>query len=273
MEKSLRTFVKKGLLLSLIIGLIVVLSGCGMNTTPIDSASTGIFDHYLVFPFSLLIKKIAALFGGYGIAIIMLTLAIRVALTPFMVKQTKSSHYSQTKMKAMKPEMDAIQKKYKGQKQLEDQKNMQAEMTALYQKHDYNPLSMVMGCLPMIIQIPFLIGFYYAIRRTPEIAAHSFLWFNLGQPDLLLAGIAVICYFLQSRVSLIGLPENQRKQMAMMGFISPVMIGIISINMAAALPLYWIVSSAYLVIQTFIIKKAILKADAPLKTNKKIQTE
>ncbi|MFP3490904.1 YidC/Oxa1 family membrane protein insertase, partial [Staphylococcus sp. SIMBA_130] len=75
----------------------------------------------------------------------------------------------------------------------------------LYGKHQVNPLASLGGCLPMIIQFPILIGFYYAILRTPEIAAHSFLWFNLGQSDIILTILAVVIYYFQFKVSLLGM--------------------------------------------------------------------
>src|SRR5699024_12733723 len=80
------------------------------------------------------------------------------------------------------------------------QLEMQKELNDLYQKHNFNPVKMVTGCLPMILQMPILIGFYYAIRRTPEIAEQSFLWFSLGETDILFVIVAVIIYYLQAKV-------------------------------------------------------------------------
>ncbi|WP_338113596.1 YidC/Oxa1 family membrane protein insertase [Oceanobacillus jeddahense] len=91
--------------------------------------------------------------------------------------------------------------------------------------------------------------------RTPEIAEQSFLWFSLGETDLLFVAFAVLIYYLQARVSFIGLEESQRKQMAIMSFISPIMIAVISLNVPSALPLYWAVSGIFMIIQTLIIKK------------------
>ncbi len=79
------------------------------------------------------------------------------------------------------------------------QREIQQEMMQLYQKHNINPLAM--GCLPMLIQFPILIGFYYAIRSTPEIASHSFLWFNLGHSDIIVSLCAGFMYFIQFYVS------------------------------------------------------------------------
>lgn len=135
---------------------------------------------------------------------------------------------------------------------------MQRELSVVYKKHDFNPVKMAVGCLPLIIQMPILLGFYYAIMRTPEIAEHSFLWFSLGETDILFVVFAVLIYYLQARVSLIGLDEAQRKQMAVMSFISPIMIGVVSLNAPAALPLYWAVGGMFMIVQTLIIKKYVI---------------
>lgn len=111
----------------------------------------------------------------------------------------------------------------------------------------------------MIIQFPIFIGLYYAIRRTPEIATHNFLWFNLGQTDVIMPFIAAAVYLIQAKVSQIGMDPKQKKQMALFSFISPIMIFIVSFNFPAALPLYWIVSGSFLVLQTLISKKLYLK--------------
>lgn len=243
----------------MILVLVLLLAGCSGIDEPITKESTGWFNTIFVYNFSQLIKGLAALLNGsFGFSIVIVTLIIRLAIMPFMLKQTRGNLEMQDKMKVIKPEMDEIQSKYKGNKDADSQAKMQKEMMALYQKHNFNPLASVAGCLPMIIQMPILIAFYHAIRRTPEIAAHNFLWFNLGSVDLVLAAIAIIVYFIQSRVSLIGLDDAQRKQMKIMTIISPIMIGFISFNAPAALPLYWVVGGLFTILQTLISKKIYL---------------
>src|SRR5690625_268134 len=205
MEKNnILTAFRRYSLLIIGLGAVLLLTGCGGDFSPIDASSTGIFNEYIVFPFSLLIKWIAGLLNGsYGLSIIVITIALRLVILPFMVKQQKQSKMTQAMMKIMKPEMDIIQDKYKGNNDKDNQYNMQRELGELYQAHNFQPAKMVLGCLPMIIQMPFLIGFYYAIRRTPEISEHSFLWFNLGSRDIIFALLAVLIFFLQARVSFI----------------------------------------------------------------------
>ncbi|WP_407271711.1 membrane protein insertase YidC [Radiobacillus sp. PE A8.2] len=254
-KASVFTFRKKYSILVLI-SLIVVLSGCqAASNEPIDPETAGFFDLYFVNTFSIIIKSVASFFhGNYGLSIVVVTLIVRLALMPLMLKQQKGSYKMRDKMSTIKPELDDIQAKYKGKKDKDSQKKMQQETMELYQKHQFNPIAS-MGCLPMIIQFPILIGFYYAIRRTPEIAEHSFLWFNLGQTDLVMPLIAAGIYFLQFKTTQIGLEPQQRKQMAIMGLISPIMIGMVSFNAPAALPLYWAVGGTFLIFQQLLSKK------------------
>ncbi|WP_368654601.1 membrane protein insertase YidC [Ornithinibacillus sp. 4-3] len=261
MEKNniLTSFAGKSIILGAI--LLLFLTGCGGGDfTPIDASTTGFFNQYFVYPFSLLIKGVASFVNdSYGLSIVLITLGLRLVIMPFMVKQQKQGQHSQAVMKIIKPEMEQIQEKYKDKKEVEHQLEMQKELSELYKKHDFNPGKMMLGCLPLIIQMPFLIGFYYAIRRTPEIAEHTFLWFNLGETDYILIAIAVLVYFLQARVSMLGLDEKSRKTMAMMAYFSPIMIGIISFVVPSALTMYWAVGGIFMIIQTLFIKKIILK--------------
>lgn len=238
---------------SLLIGSVILLTACSGNTSN-SSNNTGFFHEYFVVPFTKVIHFTANLFGGnYGVAIILITILIRLILMPFMLKTFKKQQIMKEKMEKLKPEMTVIQNKIKQAKTKEEQVKLQQEMMGLYKKHDVNPLNM--GCLPLIIQMPILMGFYYAIRGSKEIASHDFLWFNLGHVDIPMAIIAGVMYYFQSKVSLIGMTEDQQKQMKIFGLLSPIMILIVSFSAPAALPLYWTVGGAFLIGQTYLSKK------------------
>ncbi|WP_053219313.1 membrane protein insertase YidC [Virgibacillus senegalensis] len=243
------TFKKTGFIL---LTLLLLLTGCQGTS---DGGSTGWFHHYFIDSFSFLIKSMASLLNdNYGASIIVVTLLIRLALMPLMLKQQKGSYQMREKMAVMKPEMDAIKERYTNKTDQESKRKQQQEMMQLYQKHEMNPLG-AMGCLPMIIQFPILIGFYYAIRTTPEIASHTFLWFDLGNTDMFMPVIAAAIYFVQFKVTQIGMDAQQRKQMAVLGLLSPVMIGFVSFSAPAALPLYWAVGGLFLIFQTLLAKR------------------
>ncbi|EIT86314.1 OxaA-like protein precursor [Fictibacillus macauensis ZFHKF-1] len=238
---------RNGRLWLLLIG-IVVLAGC--SRAPVDEHSTGIWSHYFVYPLSWLIRHVARYFSGeYGLAIILLTVVIRLLLIPVALYSKKK----QQKMKELQPEIVKLRETYSS-KDRETQRKLQQEMMHLYQQHKVNPISM--GCLPLLIQMPILIAFYYAIIRTPEIGVHSFLWFQLGHPDSLhlLPIIAALTTFVQQKVMNASMNE-MNPQLKMMGYIMPLIIVVSSWNLFAVLPMYWIVGNVIAIVQTVILNR------------------
>ncbi|WPP43424.1 membrane protein insertase YidC [Paenibacillus hunanensis] len=240
--------------LTLVMLLMVLLAGCGNNVTTIDSGTPGFFNHYVVYPLSYSMQHIAGWFGGsYGMAIIVLTLIVRFALLPFMMRQAKSQQAMKRVMSRMQPELDALKKRYENKKEREEQQKMQQEMMELYKKHNFNPLNI--GCLPILIQLPILSGMYTAIRLTPELSTHSFLWFKLGHPDWIMAIIVAALYLVQAKLSQKTMTPEQQKQMALMAYISPIMMAFFSFSAPAAMPLYWMVSGTFLILQTLLFQR------------------
>lgn len=117
--------------------------------------------------------------GNYGVAIVMLTILVRGCMFPISRNQAKSM----AKMQVLKPEMDRLKEKYKG-----DQQKQAAAMQDLYRKHGVNPLA---GCLPMLIQLPIFLGLYRGLAvdielRQAPLFSESIQWCsNLAAPDML----------------------------------------------------------------------------------------
>lgn len=240
---------KKYKVILLCAALLLVLSGCGMNQAPITPESPGIWDHYFIYTFSSILAFVASFFhGNYGLSIILVTIVVRLCLLPLMLSQLKS----QEKMKELSPEIQALKEKYKS-KDESSQRKLQEETIALYQRHKVDPLSM--GCLPMLIQFPILIAFYYAIVRTHEISTHNFLWFNLGHSDpfFLLPILVAVTSYIQSSLSMRE-AVKANPQMALMKYLSPIMMAVFSTGAPAAIPLYWIVGSLFMILQQFVLK-------------------
>jgi YidC/Oxa1 family membrane protein insertase len=181
----------------------------------------------------------AAGFASYGWAIILLTIIVKMALYPLTVKQVKS-------MKAMQelsPKMKKIQEKYKDNPQV-----MQQKIGALYKDAGVNPLA---GCLPLLIQMPILMGMYYSLYNfsypTPESA--YFLWMtSMSDPDPLyiLPVLSALTTFLQQKMTT---TDSNNPQMKMMMFIMPLFIGWISINFPSGLVLYWVTMNVVQIVQ------------------------
>ena len=253
-------------LLTMIIVLLIpaLLTGCQSLTS-----EGSFFQSTFINPFTWLIKLFAGITGdSYGLAIILITLLIRLVLMPLMLKQYKNQQSMKEKMEVLKPELDEVQRKLKETKNPVEQRKLQQEMMGLYQKHGVNPLSV--GCLPMLVQMPILMGLYYAISSSADIASHSFLWFNLGHPDIWITATAGLIYYLQFKVSMSNMTEEQKKQMKLMGLLSPVMIVMFSVNAPSALPLYWTVGGIFLIVQTLLARRVYAQKEIPINVENQV---
>jgi len=243
----------KSYIVVLLVGALLLLSGCTEVNQPIDAESTGIWNEYFVYPLSLLIKFFADLFNGsYGLAIVVVTIIIRVLLLPLMIKQIKSTQA----MQEVQPEIKALQEKYSS-KDAKTQQKLQEETMKLFQERGVNPFA---GCLPIFVQMPILIAMYHAIMRTFEIREGVFLWFELGSPDYILPLIAGGATFLQQKLMMSSnSAAANNPQMTMMLYMMPIMITVIAFFFPSALALYWVVGNIFMVAQTLFIRNPMVK--------------
>lgn len=220
-----------------------ILAGCtpvGQSTTTADLLEGNWWNRNVVYWFSLMLDTFAEWFGGeYGLSILLLTIIVRTLILPLMIKQYKNTRA----MQALQPEMKKIREKFK-----DDPRKQQEEMMKLYQANQVNPLA---GCLPLLIQMPIFIALYNAIYMNKLIGEHTFLWLQLGSKDpyYILPIVAAITTYIQSKMM-----ASQQPQMgAMKGLmlIFPVLIFVMAINFPAALPLYWIYSNIYTIVQNY----------------------
>ncbi|MDU0423323.1 membrane protein insertase YidC [Staphylococcus haemolyticus] len=244
---------KKKALLPLLLGVMVFLAGCDYSKS---SNRDGFFYNTFVEPMSKVLHWLGhSVFNDdYGIAIIVLVLVIRIILLPFMLSNYKNSHLMREKMKVAKPEVDGVQEKVKRARTQEEKMAANQEMMEVYKKYDINPMKSALGCLPVLIQMPVVMGLYFVLRYRigGGIAEHPhFLWFNLINPDIWITIIAGVLYFIQAWVSSKQMPQEQRQMTYMMMIVSPIMIIWISLSSASALGLYWSVSAAFLIVQTY----------------------
>src|SRR5699024_7148065 len=126
-------------------------------------------------------------------------------------------------------------------------------MMELYKKHNINSLNV--GCLQIVIQMPLVMALFFALNYTSPGCIKNyrvFLWMVLSKRSVIMIAIEVLVYAVQAYVSMMFLPEEQQKQMRLFMFISPLMILWISFISPSALPLYWAVGGAFLVLQTII---------------------
>ena len=188
--------------------------------------------------FSYHLTDLAGL-ANYGLAIILMTVFIKIILYPLTNKQLKSMRT----MQELQPKLKELQAKYK-----ESPEKMQAETMKLYQEKGFNPLG---GCLPLIVQMPILIAFYSAlIKFEYAVPAHAaFLWIpNLSLPDpyYLLPILAAATTYYQQRISTVDPTDPTQRTMMM---VMPLFIAYIAMKFAAGLALYWVMFNILSVLQ------------------------
>jgi YidC/Oxa1 family membrane protein insertase len=191
----------------------------------------------LARPLFIWLKWMEGFIGNWGWAIILQTVIITMALLPLRISSMKSM----LKMQKVAPQIKSIQEKYKKYGMRDPRKQeMQQEISALYKQEGVNPVG---GCLPMLIQMPFLIAYYRMLGVALDLRHAHWLWIHdLSSPDpwrLLPIGIIITMFLTQRMTPQAGMDPAQQK---MMNFMMPVMLGIISWNLAAGLNLYWSVS-------------------------------
>ena len=180
---------------------------------------------------------VSAGFISYGWSIVLLTILVKMILYPLTVKQVKS-------MKAMQelsPKMKKIQEKYK-----DDPQVMQQKIAALYKDAGVNPLA---GCLPLLIQMPILMGMYYSLYNFHfEEGMEAFFWLpSLSEPDpmYILPILSALTTFLQQKQT----TTEMNQQMKIMMTVMPIFIGWISLQFPSGLVLYWVTMNVTQIVQ------------------------
>jgi YidC/Oxa1 family membrane protein insertase len=186
-----------------------------------------------------------AVVPNYGVAIILITIVVRLLLAPLMARQMRSMK----RMSVLQPRMKEIQERFP-----DDRQKQSEAMMALYKEAGVNPLSMMTGCLPMLLQIPVFIGFYYALQGAIQLRQQPFVgWIDdLSQPEALfvipgidlpvrllpiLMGASMV---LQQKLTPTTMDPAQARMMLIM---MPVMFTVMFYQFASGLVLYWFVST------------------------------
>ncbi len=224
--------------------------------------------HILYRPMYNLLMFFVWLIPGHnvGVAIIMVTILIRLALLP----SSNNALRKQKHMRDLQPKIDALKEKYKG-----DQQGQAKAMMDLYRDHKVSPWG---SCLPLLIQMPILFVLYYVFRvgldksrfdmiypflPKPEMINTHFLGIDLAQPERwvlpILTGVTQYIQMRQMQVFTAPLKPGAKDMASMMSkqmmLLMPVMSVIIAMQLPAALPIYWIVTTVFAIGQQWLFIK------------------
>ncbi|WP_242362671.1 membrane protein insertase YidC [Limosilactobacillus antri] len=242
---------KKLTLAGLLSVLLLTLSGC-VRTTKSGKPYGFVYD-YMAKPMQHLMEWLAAHLGNnYGWAIIVIVVVVRTILLPVMFSQMKKSTITQEKMAKVQPLIKELSEKQKAAQTPEEQAAVSQQMMALYRDNNIS-ITGGIGCLPLLIQLPVFAALYAAIRYSPDLYHAEFFGIALGKPSILLAVLSFIAYAAQSYLGLVGVPEEQKKQMKMAIWMSPFMTFFISLTSSAGLGLYFFIGGLFAILQTIMV--------------------
>ena len=202
-------------------------------------------------PMLWMINWLFALVGNYGVAIILMTLILRLLMWPL----TRKSYVSTMKMQKMQPELQRVQKLYAN-----DKARLQIEMMRIYQTHKTSPMS---GCLPMLIQIPIFFALYKALLISVPMRSAHFLWISdlsVMDPYFILPILMGATMWLQQYLQTTKTSNNPNDPMAATQRVMkwlPILFTIMFAWMPAGLVLYWTVSNLFGIFQMYVVKKTI----------------
>jgi YidC/Oxa1 family membrane protein insertase len=220
----------------------------------------GIWNTIFVKPLAWIIIKLGGLIKNYGLAIIIITLALRLAVMPV----TKKTAMQSENMKKAQPELEKLEKKYRDCTSQQEMMMKSQEMLAIYKKYNINPMA---GCVFALIQIPLFFAFYESMNRLPVIFEGKFLGLNLGMSPLtamkagqwyyiiLVILVFAVTYFSFKMNQTASMGSEQEKSMKMTTNIMIVFISIASFSISTSIALYWIFNSGFTIFQNLLVKR------------------
>ncbi|MEG2457821.1 MAG: YidC/Oxa1 family membrane protein insertase [Bacilli bacterium] len=218
----------------------------------------GLWSTIFIKPLAWLIIKLGQLVGNYGVSIMIIGLLLRVVMIPLTNKSTKMSEG----MNKAKPELDKLERKYRGREDKDSMMMKSQEMMAIYKKFDISPMS---GCLFSFIQLPLFFAFLEAVNRIPVFFEENLFMFQLGTTPweglsagnywymIIVALIILTTFFSFKNMNMGVMDPAQAKQMKFMNIFMIVFISIASFGLPTAIALYWIVSSGFTVVMNLIM--------------------
>ena len=219
----------------------------------------GLWTSIFVKPLAYLLILLGKNIGNYAVSLIIVSLLIRLAAFPV----TKKTALQSELIKKAQPEIDKIQRKYKGKEDQESMIKQNQEMMMIYKKYNINPMA---GCLFAMLQLPIFIAFFEAVQRTPAIFEGTFFGLQLGTTPsvgigtstfyayailmILIAGSTLYSFKMNSTGNM------QDANMKMMPTMMTVMIVITATVMPSALGIYWVTSNAFTIVQNILVKRS-----------------
>jgi YidC/Oxa1 family membrane protein insertase len=217
-----------------------------------------------------------SLVGSYGLAIVILTVLIRIVTHPIAHKGMKMQAKTMAEMRKIKPLLDEVNRKHKG-----DPAKKNQEMMKLYKEHGISPLAPLRGCLPMLLQIPIFFALYHLLNQAIDLRGAHFLWIeDLSRPDKLIDLLPMgldfripivgwhvtsvnllpvlmgVSQFLMQKLTPTPTQDPSQKQMMLM---FTIMFPVLLYNFPSGLFIYWLINNVWQSVHQLIANRIVRK--------------
>ena len=230
----------------------------------LDTANPyGGFLQKVVQPFATVVMRVllwlhAAFNMSYGWVLVLFGVVIRLLTWPL----NQSAMRTSLKMQRVQPQLQELQKRYKG-----DPQRLNTEMMKLYKEHDMSPFSSLAGCMPMLIPMPILFALFFVFQNTIEFRGVPFLWLpdiSLKDPFYILPIMMGLSMFVLSWIGMRNAPPNP--QTKMMAYIMPVVMTVVFFRFPSGLNLYYTVQNMVTIPQQWLLSKERAKSTQAIVT-------
>ena len=230
------------------------------NKMSITGKYENLWNTFFVRPLAYIIVRVGKLVGNTGLALILITLAIRLVLFPITRKTAMQSEL----IKKAQPELNKLEKKYEGKTDQDSITKKGQEMMMIYKKYNINPLS---GCVFAFLQLPLLFAFIEAINRVPAIFEGKFIGLEMGMTPwvgitsgnylyIILPILIIVTTYFSFNMNNTASMQNAAQNKSMMIFMT-IFIGFMSFTLSSAIGIYWVTSSAFTVFQNLLTDRSI----------------
>lgn len=217
------------------------------------------FFSFIAVPLYRFLVWLYGLVGNFGVAIIIVTVIIKILFFPLTQRAMVNMRKTQEKMSGLQPKMKAIRERYKKKKDPDARKKMNQEIMALYQKEGVNPMGGLAGCFPLLLQLPILYAMYRVLSQALELRGAPFFgWvrdLSLADPLMITPIVMGGTMLAQQLMAMTRAKDPQQRQQQRMMLFMPIMFTFFFINMPSGLVLYWLVNNVLGIGQQWLINR------------------
>lgn len=214
---------------------------------------------FLAHPLYLALGWVHGWAGNWGVAIVILTIVIRLAFFPLTQRSMVKMRQNQREMARVQPKVHKLREKYKDKRDMESRRKMNEEMMELYKREGINPMAMMTGCLPLLIQMPVLIAMYTVLGVAVDLRGAPFFgWIvdlSAKDPYYITPIVMGATQLVQSLMSMTKTEDPQQRSQQRIMLIMPVAFTYIFINFASGLVIYWLVDNLLGIAQQVLINR------------------